>query len=115
MTPDNSSNTSTSEETEKVEKNTRLLDEAWENGAKLFSCAAKLERAGYNVIHVNKNPDTGVLLEAQKAEATTDEGATKIIQISGGYCNFDGVDYESVVTAYDDLLAQIGNDRSNFQ
>lgn len=86
--------------------NTRLFRQAERHGEKLFECAYELERHGYDVVHVDKAAETGVLLEAHDESKDGWEGA-KIFQITGGACHFDGIAYNSISAVCAELLDQL--------
>jgi hypothetical protein len=64
-------------------RTSELFDEARsESASRIYKCAMRCEATGYDVLHVDKQPDTGVLLEAHGArnDRLSDD---VVIQIAG--------------------------------
>lgn len=60
-----------------------LMQEATAEAARLYRCAAECEDAGFPVMHVDPQADTGVLLEAYDEEDRLTAFGGALIQITG--------------------------------
>lgn len=66
------------------QRTSELFEEARsESASQIYECAMRCEGVGYDVVHVDKESDTGVLLEAHGARNDRLSDDTVIIQIAG--------------------------------
>ncbi len=63
---------------------TDLMQEATAEAARLYRCAAACEDAGFPVMHVDPQADTGVLLEAYDEEDRFTAFGGALIQVADG-------------------------------
>jgi hypothetical protein len=62
----------------------KLFDEAkLESASQIYECAMRCEDVGYDVVYVDKESDTGVLVEAHKTRGQWLDGDVVIVQIVG--------------------------------